>query len=127
MAKAPNPRRVAAERKRDAIRKQRLVLHVDDAEYVLRATDVTPALAGEYRRQTGLTVLATVGALYADPDLDVVASAVWLARRLAGDSVTWDEVAEGMSWDQAIWMSHEDDADDVEDGDPHDPPPSGGD
>jgi hypothetical protein len=56
----------------------------------------------ELRRQTGYTTFALLQTVFdGDTDLDIFAAIVWLARRLAGEPVTYEVVAGGMKWGAA--------------------------
>lgn len=61
--------------------------------YVLRAADITPRLARELRRETGHSFMRLLSLLAEDPDLDLIAEAIWVTRRIGGETVDLDEVA----------------------------------
>jgi hypothetical protein len=67
-------------------------LTLDGEEYVLRVGDVTPALAREVRNVTGHSFMRLISMLGEDPDIDVIAEAIWVARRVRGDEVDLDDV-----------------------------------
>lgn len=126
MAKAPDPRRIAAERRREVAQAQQVIICCNDERYPLRPSELTPALVGELRQRTGYTFLRLMMELHQAPDIDVAAIAVWFARRAQGETVTLAEVQRSISWDDLVWASDvatvSDDA--AEDAD--DPPVSGG-
>lgn len=62
----------------------RVVLSEGEA-YEIRMGDVTPAAARELRRQCGFGFHSLLQQLGADPDVDLISTFVWLARRLAGE------------------------------------------
>lgn len=79
------------ESRREAL-DQGVRITLDGESYTLRIGDVTPAMARELRRETGHSFMALVNLLGDDPDIDVIAEAVWVARRMAGDEVALDDV-----------------------------------
>lgn len=129
MATAPDPRRLAAERRAEAARNARFVLNVDGDKYVFRLGDVTATDVRELRNQAGMSVpemaAQTQDLASSFWDIDSAAALIWMARRQMGElTVPFREVADGLRMDQVIEIRHEDTPEDVEDY--PDPPASGG-
>lgn len=103
MATAPRPG-AAKEKETEAAT---ITVNVDGTPYVCRPAEVTARIAGDLRRQSGLSVRGVMAAAGEDPDLDTIASLVWIARRQAGEYVTWDEVADGITYTSDISSSDE--------------------
>ena len=84
-------------------------IEVDGRTYVVRESDLSPRDIAALRRETGfagwvgLTTEAQRGF-----DLDVLAALVWLARRLDGDTVTFEAVLDEMSYEADLKVSVED-------------------
>lgn len=127
MARAPDPRRIAAERRREVAQAQQVVICVNDEEHPIRPSELTPAIVGEMRRQTGYTFLRLMLELHQSPDIDLAAIAVWLSRRSRGEVVTLAEVQRSISYDDVVWAGDIEDAPDDAAEDADDPPVSGGD
>jgi hypothetical protein len=67
--------------------------------YVVRLGEITPALARSLRDTLGYSARKLVELIGTDPDIDVLAGIVWLARLQRGESkVTYDEVASKLTW-----------------------------
>jgi hypothetical protein len=54
--------------------------------------------AAELRRQTGLTTSMLYLQAADSVDIDTVAAIIWLSRRLAGDTVSYAQVASAVKW-----------------------------
>lgn len=65
---------------------------VDGDEYVVRIGDMTAPIAREFRRNYGASFNALQGELSADPDLDSIAAFMWLAKRIQGEALEFDDV-----------------------------------
>lgn len=99
MATAPVPGAAA----RAAAANTSMRITIDGVAYVFRPGDVTGLMTGELRKQSGMSMQAVMKAATDDPDLDVIAAIVWVARQQAGEAaVTYAEVAGGMSYLSAI-------------------------
>lgn len=72
---------------------QGIRITLDDEVYEVRLGDVTSSLARELRRGTGMALQQLLQEITTTPDLDSIASFVWLARRIAGEKVEIDDVA----------------------------------
>jgi hypothetical protein len=66
---------------------------VDGVEYVVRIGDMSAPVAREFRRNYGASFNALRDELAGDPDLDSIAAFMWLAKRLEGESLDFDEVS----------------------------------
>lgn len=81
------------EANRDAALNEGIKLTLDGESFVLRVGDITPALAREIRKETGRSFNRLMADVTEDPDIDVIAEAIWVARRIAGDNVRLDDIA----------------------------------
>lgn len=77
-------------------------MKVNSKAYTMRLSELTAKDSAALRRQTGMSTRLLLSAASTDPDLDTVAALVWLARRQAGDEVTFDDVAEEIGYDADI-------------------------
>jgi hypothetical protein len=108
MAKAPRP----GAGKRAAVERSVYKITIDGTAHYLRLGEVSAIETGELRRATGFGLRHLGYALLADPDIDVVAGVVWLARRQAGErSLPYDTVAGAITYDTAIDIDVVDSAD----------------
>lgn len=80
------------EEKRKAALDEGLRLVIDGEAFEVRMGDVTSKIARELRRETGHGVYGLIEAVASQPDVDLVAEFVWLARRLRGEVVELDDV-----------------------------------
>jgi hypothetical protein len=88
------------EEKRDAALDEGLKLTIDGAEHVVRAGDLTALDSRELRRQVGMSFTGLMQAFASDPDIDLIAAIVWLARRIRGEALlSYDDVAGEMGYD----------------------------
>lgn len=116
MATAPQPgasRRAAA-----ALDDIAITVVVDDVAHVFRPGEMSALDASALRKEAGMSLRSLLSQINDDPDLDVVAAIVWLARRQAGNPASFTEVAEAISYQSTI--SAGDDAPAVEE-DPDSP------
>lgn len=65
---------------------------VDGTEYVVRIGEMTAPIAREFRRNFGASFNALRDELAGDPDLDSIAAFMWLAKRIEGETLDFDEV-----------------------------------
>lgn len=97
MATAPLPGAV----RRDEAAAATLTIKIDgEAAFTLRPGDLSAADAAALRRETGMSLAAVMRAGMTDPDIDLFAALAWLARRQAGDKVTFEEVASEFTYDR---------------------------
>jgi hypothetical protein len=98
MANAPRP---GASRRAEA-EAMTITIKVDGAVYTVRPGEVTANLVGQLRRVTGFSLQGLMAAAGEDPDLDVIAALVWMARRQAGENVNYEKVADSISYESDI-------------------------
>lgn len=68
-------------------------IHIVGEVYEVRIRDIPNRLVAEMRAQTGSTPLTVFRLLQNGVmDIDIIAQFVWLARRMAGEEVGFDEV-----------------------------------
>jgi hypothetical protein len=76
---------------------------VDGKNFTVREADLTAKDAGELRRATGLSFAGLLKAATSDPDIDIIAGIIWLARRTNGErTLDYDQVAENLGYDADI-------------------------
>lgn len=79
---------------------QSFAFNVDDVTYTL-AMPLTISQSLRLRRELGWSQPQLIGELKS-PDLDVMAVCVWLSRLQAGEDVSFDSVAAGISYDSKL-------------------------
>ncbi len=80
-----------------------IAVSIDGTTFVLRPSEVTASDVAALRRETGLSLRTVIDQAQNDPDLDVIAALVFMARRQAGDrSVTFDSVAAFINYESEI-------------------------
>lgn len=85
--------------RRQAIKSMAVSVVIDGETYSARFADVDPLTAAECRKVLGFSVRQLFQYCAEDPDLDVVAGLIWIARRQRGEKkVTYAECSEGLSW-----------------------------
>ena len=94
-ARPPLDRKVTrkSEEKRDEALDQGLKLTIDGEVYEARVGDVTPDIARELRSYTGKGFMNLIQTTAEDPDIDVISAFVWVARRIRGESVAFEDVS----------------------------------
>lgn len=85
----------ASETKREEALQQGFKMTIEDEVYEARLGDVTPALARELRKHSGYGFLGLVKTMADDPDVDLISAAVWVARRIKGEMVAFEDVEVG--------------------------------
>lgn len=84
---------------------------VNGQTFVLDVENCTAIDASDVRRRLGLSLRGLMAAAEEDPDIDIVACLVWLARRQAGEeSLTFDEVASGIDYSAEVETEVSDEA-----------------
>jgi hypothetical protein len=102
----------STEKKRDAALDVGLTIVVDGAEYTVRQGDLTSLDTMALRRETGFSFRSLLVSFQQDPDVDLVAALVWLARRIAGEQMlSYAEVAQEIGYDVDIDVKDPDEAD----------------
>lgn len=61
-----------------------IVMNIDGEVFEARVGDMTPELTRELRAACGMGFMTLMNTCGTDPDIDVVSSFVWLARRIRG-------------------------------------------
>jgi hypothetical protein len=74
----------------------------------VRETDLTPHDVRALRKETGFSWAGLGRELTRDPDIDLLAALVWLARRIEGDEVTYDSVLDEIGYDSELEVKVED-------------------
>lgn len=86
-----------------------LIIRVDDVEYAVRPDEITAMDASTIRRAVGMSFRALMEAAQADPDIDVIAALVWMARRQAGEpNLDYATVAAEIRYDSAFDLDERD-------------------
>jgi len=82
-----------SEAKREAVLDSGLRITIEGENFDVRLGDVTPAMARELRANIGMGPLQLINATGISPDVDLLSAFVWLARRIRGEYVAFDQVA----------------------------------
>lgn len=91
------------QRKHDQVAGRALSVTVDGVGYVVREGDLSAADSAALRREMGMSFAGVLRAAATDPDIDLVAAIVWLARRAEGErALTFAEVAESIGYDAEL-------------------------
>lgn len=80
------------EAKREDALDQGLRITLDGEVFDVRLGDITSTMARELRAKLGFGPMQLVGQLAVDPDVDLLSAFVWLARRIAGELVRFEDV-----------------------------------
>lgn len=99
---SPQSRRKSVSKKDDS---PGIQLDLDGRSYVVRESDISPHDIRALRKETGFSWAGLGRELAKDPDLDLIAALVWLARRIAGDEVTYDSILDDLSYDSDLNVS----------------------
>lgn len=105
MVSAPVPGAAAREAAMNSV----IPLLVDGVRYEFRPGDVSGKQTGLLRKQAGMSVQAVMKAASDDPDLDIIAAIMTLARWQAGEDITFDEVADSISYTSTIEIGESED------------------
>lgn len=71
---------------------------LSDDVYEVRLGDITPSIAREVRREFGMGPQRFLATMAADPDVDLLAGFMWLARRIRGEYVELEAVMEDVGY-----------------------------
>lgn len=82
----------SSEKKRDEALDAGVRLTIEGVVYEARVGDVTPAIARELRQAIGMGFMGLMNTVAEDPDIDVVSAFVWVARRIKGEFVAFEDV-----------------------------------
>jgi len=66
---------------------------IDGEVYEARLGEVTPEIARELRRHIGVGFMGLLEQMARDADIDLVSAAVWVARRIRGERVAFEDVS----------------------------------
>lgn len=89
----PNPKVTrSTEENRQASLDQGLRVQMGEESYEVRIGDISSSVARELRVLTGRGPYRLIETVAKDPDLDVLAEFVWLARRIRGEEVDLSEI-----------------------------------
>jgi hypothetical protein len=80
------------EENRDAELDRGLRVTIDGEAYEVRVGDITSTLARELRSKLGFGPMQLINQCAVDPDVDLLSAIVWLARRIAGELVRFEDV-----------------------------------
>ena len=89
----------ASEKKRNDELDLGLTINVNGQEYTVRQGDLTAMDTSALRREVGLSFRGLLEQFTKDPDIDLVAAFVWLARRVDGELLlSFEQVASEMDY-----------------------------
>lgn len=71
---------------------QGIRITLDGEAFEVRLGDVTSTITRELRAKSGMSFTALMEYVTTDPDTDVIAAFVWLARKIRGEQVDFDDV-----------------------------------
>jgi hypothetical protein len=71
---------------------QGLRITLEDEVFEVRVGDITPAMARDLRGKVGFGPMQLIRQCAVDPDVDLLSAFVWLARRIAGELVRFEDV-----------------------------------
>lgn len=93
----------ASEAKRESELNLGLTITVDGEDYTVRQGDLTSLDVMALRRETGFSFRSLLESFQRDPDVDLVAILVWLARRIDGEvMLSYAQVATEIGYDVEI-------------------------
>ncbi len=80
------------EESRESALDQGLRITMEGEDFEVRLGDITPSMARELRGKLGFGPMQLVRQCAIDPDVDLLSAFVWLARRIAGEPVRFEDV-----------------------------------
>ena len=93
----------SSETKRKAEQEVGISILVDGTDYTVRHGDLTSLDTMALRRETGMTFIGLMQAFETQPDIDLIAALVWLARRVDGERMlAFADVAREIGYDVDI-------------------------
>jgi len=102
----------ASEQARKAELDAGIAVMVDGVRYQVRMGDLSSMDAANLRRETGFSFRGLMTAAAKDPDIDIVAAIVWLARRLDGEALLdFETVAREIGYDADVDLADTEDDD----------------
>lgn len=97
------------ETKRSSELNEGITIVVDGEDYTVTAGDLSALDTMALRRETGFSFRSLAASLQTDPDVDLVAALVWLARRIDGEQMlSYAEVARDIGYDAEIDVKEDD-------------------
>lgn len=85
-----------------------LQIVLDGRTHTVRESDLTPHDVRALRKEVGFSWAGLSRELQRDPDIDLIAALVWLARRIDGDEVPYDQVLDEIGYDSELDVKLED-------------------
>lgn len=82
----------SSEKNRENALDQGLRITLDDEAFEVRVGDITSALARDLRAHVGFGPMQLIRQCAVDPDVDLLSAFVWLARRIGGELVRFEDV-----------------------------------
>lgn len=101
----PPARRKSAQKDTDS---PGLQIELDGRTHIVRESDLTPHDVRALRKETGFSWAGLGRELQRDPDIDLIGALVWLARRIAGDEVPYDQVLNEIGYGSELKVTVED-------------------
>lgn len=90
----------ASERARNAALDEGIRITYEGQVYQVQAGDLNALDSQALRRELGLSFMGLLNALGTDPDIDLLAGVVWLARRVNGEvGLAYAEIAGQMGYE----------------------------
>lgn len=83
-------------------------IEVDGRTYIVRESDISPKDVRALRAATGFSWAGLGRELQKDPDLDLIGALIWLARRIEGDEVAYDDILDELSYQSDMKIGVED-------------------
>jgi hypothetical protein len=83
-------------------------IEFDGQTYVVRQSDMTGQDARALRQEVGMSFAGLLTQMQADPDIDLIAAFIWLARRIKGDVITYDAILDSIGYESDIDVKLED-------------------
>lgn len=71
---------------------QGLRITMEDEVFEVRVGDITSSLARELRAKIGFGPMQLIRQCAVDPDVDLLSAFVWMARRIGGEMVRFEDV-----------------------------------
>jgi len=82
----------STEANRESALDQGLRISLDGEDFDVRVGDITSAMARELRTHVGFGPMQLIRQCAIDPDVDLLSAFVWLARRIRGEMIRFDQV-----------------------------------
>lgn len=82
----------SSEKNRENALDQGLRITLDGEAFEVRVGDITSALARDLRAHVGFGPMQLIRQCAVDPDVDLLSAFVWLARRIGGELVRFEDV-----------------------------------